>query len=191
MKYSKHSLFSIIAVVTLAIMLAQCSKEPQHYGEFTVKLTDSPAEYVAVNILVEQVDIHYAGNDSLSGHWLELPVEPTLLNLLELRDGIDTTLYTGTTPAGRITQIRLILSDASLVLSQNEAEPNDTVSLKVPSGMQSGLKIKLNEEISPAEDLTITLDFDAESSIVEKGNGEFSLKPVLKISKIEYITSSE
>ena len=53
-------------------------------------------------------------------------------------------------------------------------------SLKVPSGSQSGLKLNLHQTLTANTSYSIWLDFDACKSVVEKGNGDYSLKPVIR-----------
>ena len=52
--------------------------------------------------------------------------------------------------------------------------------LATPSAMQSGLKLNLNKFLLPNFNNVILIDFDAHESIVEQGNGDYSLKPVLR-----------
>jgi Domain of unknown function (DUF4382) len=52
--------------------------------------------------------------------------------------------------------------------------------LTIPSGSESGLKIKVNKKLSATLE-TIIIDFDAALSIFQTGAGVFKLKPVLKI----------
>jgi hypothetical protein len=52
--------------------------------------------------------------------------------------------------------------------------------LTIPSGSESGLKIKVNKKLHASID-SLLIDFDAALSIMLTGNGEYKLKPVLKI----------
>jgi hypothetical protein len=52
--------------------------------------------------------------------------------------------------------------------------------LTIPSGSESGLKIKLNKQLNATLD-SLVIDFDAALSILQTGTGEYKLKPVLKI----------
>jgi hypothetical protein len=52
--------------------------------------------------------------------------------------------------------------------------------LETPSAEQSGLKIKIDKNLGFTTD-SLTLDFDADKSILETGNGKFILKPVIKV----------
>jgi hypothetical protein len=104
-----------------------------------------------------------------------LDVESGVYNLLELTNGLDTLLATAELPAGRVSQIRLVLGDNNSVKINGEIKP-----LSTPSAQQSGLKLNLQADLTEGVTYTITLDFDAARSIVAKGNGTYSLKPVIR-----------
>ncbi len=53
--------------------------------------------------------------------------------------------------------------------------------LKTPSAQQSGLKINVHADISNVDVFNLLIDFDAEESVVEQGNGGYILKPVIKV----------
>ena len=53
--------------------------------------------------------------------------------------------------------------------------------MDTPSAQQSGLKINLNKILVQDSLNDVLLDFDANESVVEKGNGGYSLKPVVRV----------
>ncbi|MDP4263584.1 MAG: DUF4382 domain-containing protein [Bacteroidota bacterium] len=55
-----------------------------------------------------------------------------------------------------------------------------TYPLTIPSGSESGLKIKLAKPLHATLD-SLVIDFDAALSILQTGNGDYKLKPVLRI----------
>ncbi len=99
-----------------------------------------------------------------------------MVNLLDLTGGNSLLLGTQTFPAGEIDQIRLILGDNNYLVSEGEQ-----IALKTPSAQQSGLKIKVNQEIQAGHTYDLVVDFDVAKSIVTAGNsGNVILKPVLR-----------
>jgi hypothetical protein len=58
-------------------------------------------------------------------------------------------------------------------------------SLKIPSSEQSGIKINVDARIPPANNLIITLDYDADKSVNQEGNGDYIMKPVIKVQNIQ------
>lgn len=76
----------------------------------------------------------------------------------------------------------VILKEMRLILGPNNTIMVDSVlhDLETPSAEQSGLKIKVDKNLSLTLD-SLTIDFDAKQSIVETGNGKFILKPVIRV----------
>ena len=175
---------TVLALTGSAILFMQsCSKDNPvetptvEHAAVKFRMTDAPAAYAEVNVDVKQVRIHVAGNSGTDA-WIELPTHAGVYNLLDLQNGIDTTIVDSTlVPAGKVTQIRFVLgSKCSLMTS--DSVPHD---LKVPSGQESGLKLVGPINLPANQTLAVKLDFDAEKSIVVKGNGEYGLEPVIKV----------
>ena len=79
--------------------------------------------------------------------------------------------------------MRLILGfDNSLVVT------GDTLDLAIPGEYNTGLKINVNDTIKADETLNLTLDFNAEQSVVTEGEGSYLLKPVIDLSESYYTT---
>ncbi len=184
MKKRKVSFIAATAALSSLFLFQACSKDnmgsgetPAEQGAIKVSLTDLPGPYPEVNVDIRQVRVHVAGNAGNEG-WVDLPTHAGVYNLLDLQNGIDSTIVDSTlVPAGKMTQIRLVLGPNSTVMTSDSVIHD----LKVPSGEQSGIKLvgELNVPVNHA--LHVLIDFDAAASIVEKGNGEYSLKPVIKV----------
>lgn len=172
MKTIVKLMMSVAIVAGLATATLSCKKDQKTTGHMTVKMTDAPAEYVAVNVEVIGVNVHVDGQG-----WINLPIKPGIYNLLELQNDVTVVLADNIEmPVGKVSQVRLVLG------SQNSITTAEgTFELKVPSGEESGLKINVHEEIAPNKLLIMVLDFDANASVVVTGNGSFSLKPVIKV----------
>ncbi len=149
-------------------------------AQMNVSLTDAPGDYQEVNIDVQGMRIHYTPNStdtvSADGQWIDLPVEPMEVNLLELTNGVDTLLAEAELDPGHYKELRLILGDDNTVMVDSTLQ-----NLKVPSGQQSGYKIKFKTDLEAGDELDIVVDFDAGRSVHKAGNsGKYILKPVLK-----------
>lgn len=157
-------------------VLAACSDEdvgpqsPQAY--LRIRMTDAPAVYDEVNIDLQQVRIKMKADSG----WLDLDTYPGVYDLLALTGGIDTLIVNDSVPMGEIQQLRLILGDSNYVVVGGIPYLMDT-----PSAQQSGLKLNLNKIMVQDSLNDVLIDFDAAASIVEKGNGGYSLKPVLRV----------
>lgn len=172
-----------IGLIGLAsLSLYSCSDDDNSNNATTAKLnihlTDAPADYQEVNIQVTGVSINAQGDEEEGEEngWQEMQgVQDKVYNILELTGGTDVLLASEDIPAGKISQIRLLLGDNNSLLVDDVSHD-----LKVPSGQASGLKINLHETLEAGVSYKIVLDFDASKSIVEKGNGSYSLKPVIR-----------
>jgi Domain of unknown function (DUF4382)/Carboxypeptidase regulatory-like domain len=157
----------------LSTYLIACSNEDQN-ARIEVRLTDAPGDYEAVNIDIQGLEVHTEGGGSESG-WKSLEIEKGVYNMLEFTNGIDTLLGSALLPAGKISQIRLVLGDHNSI----QVDGSES-SLSTPSAQQSGLKLNLHAELKEGVTYKILLDFDVARSIVKKGNGGYSLKPVIR-----------
>jgi hypothetical protein len=172
---------NLVFAFVVALVFAACSKDSNESGKalLNVRLTDVPADFVAVNIDLQGVQINLA-NDS--NGWIALAGVPVgVYNLLDFAAGADTLIASDFLKPGYYNQIRLILgSNNSIDVKEGDAVVNYL--LKVPSGSTSGLKLNLHKDLRAGVAYTILLDFDAARSVVKKGNGDFSLKPVIRMS---------
>jgi hypothetical protein len=163
-----------LLVIGSFLMFGACSDDSSGRATVEVRLTDAPAEYQEVNVDIQDVQVHSEGGDPENG-WISLSINKGVYNLLELTNGLDTLLGSTTLPAGKITQVRLILGE------NNTIKTGDVSSdLNTPSAQQSGLKVQVNTELKEGITYTILLDFDAARSIVATGSGQFNLKPVIR-----------
>lgn len=140
-----------------------------------VFLTDAPGDYKAVYIDIQ--DVQVKSTDTTKG-WVSLDsIQTGIYDLLKLSNGLDTLLGNAMLPAGKLSQIRLILGSNNSVVLKN----NDSIQLKTPSAQQSGLKLQLNDSLIAGVTYDIILDFDACKSVVKAGkSGKYNLKPVIR-----------
>ncbi|WP_320053647.1 DUF4382 domain-containing protein [uncultured Acetobacteroides sp.] len=171
----KNLFFCLIAGAVGLGGLSSCSNEDvTSTSRFEVRLTDAPADYAKVLVDIQGVEYNVNGTDA---GWKTLPLKRAgVYNLLDFRNGADTILAGEEIAAGKISQIRLKLGENnSIVLKDGK-----TISIKVPSGFESGLKLNLHAEFQAGVAYVLTVDFDAAKSVVAQGNGKYSLKPCLR-----------
>jgi hypothetical protein len=155
----------------VSLSLLSCQKDNgSTKSKITIKMTDAPGPYNAVFIDLQGVEITGTNNSSVL-----LNVNKGIYNLLDLANGKDTLLGTGTLDVGSVEQIRLILGPNNTVLVNNVSYP-----LSTPSAEQSGLKLQVHQTLEAGVEYSILLDFDANQSIVNTGNGSYKLKPVIR-----------
>ncbi|MGC3947673.1 MAG: DUF4382 domain-containing protein [Chryseolinea sp.] len=164
----------LILFCLAALTMLSCSNDDK-MARLEVRLTDAPGDYEAVNIDVIGLEVHSEGAGENDG-WRSVPVNGGIYNILDLTGGLDTLITSVELPAGNISQIRLILGDNnSLVVGGKEH------ALATPSAQQSGLKLNVHTSLSEGVTYKMTLDFDAARSIVQRGNGTYGLKPVIRV----------
>lgn len=166
---------SILAVALLLItsiaVFTACSKNKET-TKLDIQLTDNPYNAQEVNVDIKEVRVNFS--DDSSG-WVTLNTFAGVYNLLGLQNGLDTLIASATVTTGTVKEIRFILG------SNNSIKINDVVfPLTIPSGSESGLKIKVNKKLAVGFD-SLLIDFDAALSILQVGTGDFKLKPVLKL----------
>jgi hypothetical protein len=165
----KELMAAVFAISMIAIIPA-CSKDNNDKAHLTVRMTDAPANYDAVMIDVQGVEV--TGSD---GSLIALNTNTGIYNLLAFTNGVDTLIASADLNAGTISQVRLILGTNNTVKIDNVV-----YHLSTPSASQSGLKLQIHQTFTAGVTYNILLDFDAGKSIVELGNGEYQLKPVIR-----------
>jgi Domain of unknown function (DUF4382)/Carboxypeptidase regulatory-like domain len=157
-------------------------------GTLRLALTDAPScGYDAVNVTVQKIRVHQSASASeTDGGWSEIVLTPARrLNLLDLTNGVLDELGQTPLPAGKYTQLRLVLADnGGATPLANSVKPTGgaEVALRTPSGQQSGVKLNVNIDVAAARLADFVLDFDACKSVVVAGNsGQYLLKPVVAV----------
>jgi hypothetical protein len=160
------------------------------YGTLSTSLTDSTTdEYQAVYVTIARVEVHHDGG----GTWETVATPDKTYNLLELVNGVRTTLGVSSLATGHYTQMRLIIGKTPEtgmnMLGMQHPHANYAIDqagvvheMKVPSGTNSGLKIVNGFDINENQTTELLLDFDAMRSVVKAGSsGQYLLKPTIKV----------
>lgn len=177
-------------LAALALLASACS--PSAFVQ--VSLTDDPVAGGVQQLIltVDEVRIHDDADNSSAGGdagaqadgatgkgWVVLCTDVQTFDLLQYTNGRALPLCGGrslTVAAGHVSQIRLGIKSAQLVLGNGQ-----TQNLDIPSGPQSGLKVDVQRDVGGNQTLSIALDFVASQSLVDHGNGTWSLKPVVHL----------
>ncbi len=101
-------------------------------------------------------------------------------------------LGVGTLSPGHYTQIRLVVTSATLYFENASAGPACAPMITPPAGESAQLEIPSNEvklnrqfELTANDATTILLDFDGERSIHETGNDRYIMTPVIGIISVQ------
>ena len=179
---TKGWLIPSLALLMMIMVFQACKKtdagKSGQPSKLNIYLTDAPADYQAVWIDIQQVMVKSDADSAGDNGWVAVPLlKPGRYNLLDLRNGKDTLLGGVSLPAGKISQIRLILGDSNQIV----LDDGSTVALKTPSAQESGLKLNIDADLKDGIPYELVMDFDAARSIVKAGNsGQYILKPVIR-----------
>jgi len=217
----KKNFVVILVLLFLLILISGCinilptlEEEPITPGKGRLKiyLTDSSEKYkvndtenyLAVYITISKIEAHIAGDDDGDeGEWIilrdwsnenesELPV----FDLMKLQD-VSELLVDGSFDAGKYTQLRLFVTKASVLIETKSKESKlievgtNGEPVENPSGDQTGIKLIHPFEIIEGGETELTIDFDAEKSIIKTGNGNYKLKPTIKLTSTIVINTTE
>ncbi|MET0758922.1 MAG: DUF4382 domain-containing protein [Flavobacterium sp.] len=164
-------LIFIVSVVVFAITLNSCNDSDSNSNyPYKVRMTDAPGPYDEVNIDLQGVEV-----TGSNGEMVTLNTTAGIYNLIDLSNGLSALIATSTLHDATVAQIRLILGTNNTVVIDGISYP-----LSTPSADQSGLKLLVNQTLQADIQNEILIDFDANTSIVETGNGTYKLKPVLR-----------
>ena len=206
------NLISYIFILMLTISLISCDGGggggDAGTGTLGIGLTDTPGDYDHVFVTIKEVQVKKALNNGESGWLTGFTVNETF-DLLELQNGAIADLGLTELEAGKYNQLRLILSSeriglhpfANYVVIEGEQEEEYIIGeegqyytiqeLKVPSGLQTGIKIVQGFTIEVGGSTELILDFDAEKSVIQAGNNtKWLLKPTIKVLEtVTYLVS--
>lgn len=191
MMYSRITkvLAGVLALVALGCSDANDSNFNET-GRLVVRLTDAPFPYEwidAANVTIFKVEarqVTEAESETETSPYVTLMESEMDMNLLELQNGVTTTLADLEVPAGDYDLVRVYVKGVNVVLTDGR-----TFDLKVPSGEQTGIKVFITPGLTVTGGLSsdLILDFDVSRSFVAKGNlsdasgiNGFNFKPVIK-----------
>jgi Domain of unknown function (DUF4382) len=143
----------------------------------TVRLIDGPG--AAITDASAWISTVYLIGENGTSRDIIATGPSTEYHLLDLQGGVTALLGQAMIPAGDYSQLRLIV-DSATVLLDGETDPR---SLKVPSGMQTGIKVEFGGPVHILPGRTdLTVDFSVDKSFVVTGPTpprQVLFKPVL------------
>jgi len=155
------------AGLTAGLVLTGCQGLGPQMGTVTLHLTDAPgASFRSATVWVSKVE--------LVGDTAPTTIADTAAtyDLLSLQNGVTALLGSKTIPTGSYEQLRLIVDSARVVFDSglHLANGDTTASLRVPSGMETGIKVNFGEPLRVTPSQTdIVVDFNVSQSFVLMG----------------------
>ena len=140
-------------------------------GTLEVRVTDAPPEGVSkILITVSNIEVNSALGETEAG-WQSVVSEIVSFDLVEV-SGIEELLGSSQLQPGPYNQLRLSVVEALITIQGEERTAT------VPSGK---LRLVGAFDLVAGETTVLTLDFDAERSVVLRGRLDPLLKPVVKL----------
>jgi len=194
------NVLTILAAATLALLQIQgCSggggdglvpiASTSSTGTLKLSITDKPSDnYQNVVISIREIRVVPAGRENAPDNDPGLPVvarfaTPRVIDVMQLQF-VQQALGDVVLPSGSYSQIRLILEPNPNGQGQPPAnylvlksDPTTKIPLTTPSAQQSGLKVLGSIVIKPGIINAVMIDFDPNTAIVARGNGDYNLKP--------------
>ena len=170
-------------------LLSGMGSFPVSGSNFRVSLTDAPAkELKSVFVNIKHVEL-----------WLERDGKEArlitgqnfgLVDLMKLQAGVLLPIRDLNIPERvNVKKVRLVLTDGNYAVKTDDSH----CSLQTPSAQENGIKINFTNAVTIEKGIAYSLivDFDAQKSVVIKGNGDCLLKPVLKVASFTKISIPE
>lgn len=163
-----RALQTLVFLVALFVLFGCGGATGASNGTLAFLLADAPAADVTeVNITVDRVEAH------IDGEWVTITAPQDSYNLLDLTQQA-APLGSAAVPAGTYTQVRLFISEASVV------DDEGTHDITMPSVEETGIKLNVNYTVEPGKITTILLDFNVDKSLVKLGRAPYLLQPVIQ-----------
>ena len=163
-------------------------------GTLSLALTDSSCSgYKAVYVTIDEVQVKKnIGSSNGNSGWQTVATPMKTYNLLKLVNGITEVLGEDELEAGTYKQIRLMIGKTPESENNINGDPHPHANylilnddsyenLKIPSGLQTGVKLVHTFGVDEDSFVELVLDFEACKSVVETGSGKYILKPTIKI----------
>ncbi|MFC1874420.1 DUF4382 domain-containing protein [Chloroflexota bacterium] len=172
-------------------------------GEIKVYVTDAPPnqEVTSIKVAVSEVKVHLAKagtvatetntdteitgdvtsedvtttEEEAGGEWITIALDEaaSTFDLLKIK-GIEQFIGSNGVPAGKYTQVRMVVDTVQVALNNGELQD-----ATVPS---NELKIVRPFDVIEGEATILVLDFIADRMVTVTGKGEIMVKPVIKLS---------
>jgi len=180
---AKPRLWGIVAAIIALVLIGYfvllpliSSPTTANAGTLEIRVTDAPPERVVsvIDVTISNIQVHQAATvEGEEGEWITIIEDARAFDLLQL-SGVEEILGEKEIEAGHYTQIRMDVAPVHAVIDGEDV----AAGVVLPSGE---LKIVGSFDIEPDTRTILTIDFDAEDSLVFTGEGKVIFKPVVKL----------
>ena len=164
---------------------------PATTATLKVMLKDGPfVGAKALLVTFSEISAHVSGGDFASLPFVGGASSRTC-DLEKLTTAQDV-LGTGPLPVGHYTQIRLVVTNATIYFDNASAGPACAATIAAPAGRNAAVtipsgEVKLNREfdLTATNATTMLLDFDGDQSVKDTGNGRYTMTPVIAVVSVQ------
>jgi hypothetical protein len=183
---------TLAALVAGVLALGACDggSTGSQTAKVSLRLFDAPGDLASAQVTVKEIYLQGSSAADSLGHKVVLYSGNGTFDLLTLSGGKTVELAKDVTiPAGTYSQLRFVITDATITTTSGATFSTAAGTLKCPSCAQSGLKVKL-----PGGSVTLEgggnlmgIDFDVSQSFGhEAGNsGKWVMHPVISATNFE------
>src|SRR5690242_11752466 len=180
------------SAVVVGCTLVGCGGSPSGpsgaNGTLNMMLKDSPfSDAKAVLVTFSEVSVHKDTDAGFTKVPFDGGATSRTCDLKKLETAQDV-LGVGSLPAGHYTQVRLLVSDATIYFDNTSSGSACSTTITAPSGAKAALtipsgEVKLNREfdVPAGGSASMLLDFDGDGSINQTGNGTYMMRPVITV----------
>lgn len=151
-------------------------------GTLVIRVTDAPPQHnvTAINVILSDIRVNQSEDENTDGGWVVVyDGEPLEFDLLKLKEQGDAEIIgQADIDVGHYSQIRM---NVEFVSADIDGQPVDIV-VDVPSNV---LRLVASFDMRENQVTELTIDFDAEQSLVFTGQGKINFKPVVTLI-VEY-----
>lgn len=174
-------ILSCLAALSLAVLLASCSSSSSS-DNLRINLTDAPMMGMStVNVTITMVRVHQSADIGPGeAGWRDIPVTaPMPIDLMSIRGGVLYELCGVNLAAGHYQQVRLVFrqnGDGSPPYHNSVMTMDGVVH---PVEMPDEVKIVHGFTVAEGSVTDLTLDFRADQSMRQHGDGSYFMSPVI------------
>jgi len=198
MKKTILTLVFLVLVLAVSLCVVPSIVPSVAQGTLQLKITDKVENVTSLTLNINEIRVHKAGiveteepinetqvneteenetqgtetNETETAEWITVFSGPKTIDLIAVK-GVEQLLGEAKLDAGKYTQIRLAVDNATVIINETSYDVN------VPS---KTIKFVHPFNIEANKTTSLIFDFDADKSIVEAGKKDkYILKPVVKV----------
>ncbi len=165
-------------MAVIASLSCKDAENRDFQGTLIIKLVDAPAALEQLNIVFRRVLIHRAGlSDDLG--WRVVSDDVLTQDIIALRNGQSRNIVSAVVPEGSYDKVQVLFGISSLVQDGVEA------TILIPTEFNNGVTFEHSFEVREGTITGITFDFDATRSVKVAQQGNYELRPIVRIQNTD------